>query len=221
MTLQGFFVAGPFDDGDAVTGHYYEMASADPQRAQVWGYTDGVSYAPGDDVALHMMGRGEAHVVVARDGLVPEVVLDRRVTVGFAATPPDCSVRGCGWPVALRFAVGAEWRSGVYTVAMVVEGHASQHMFVVRAARPAARVLMILATGTWCAYNDWGGSNHYQGLVGPRQTDAAHEVSLLRPWARGLVRWPEGVPRIPHASPLLTRPRYPPREFARARGVSK
>ena len=33
--MQGFFVAGPFDDGDPVTGHYYEMASDDPARPHV------------------------------------------------------------------------------------------------------------------------------------------------------------------------------------------
>ena len=220
MSLKGFFTAGPYDDGDPVTGHYFEVASSDPARAQVWGYTDGLSYAPGDEVALHMMGRGEARVTVARDGLVPEVVHEARVTLAFAETPFHASVTGCGWPVALRFKLG-DWRSGVYTVSMVVEGHASQHMFVLRPARPRARVLMILATGTWCAYNDWAGSNHYQGLLGERQTDAAHDVSLLRPWATGFVRWPEGAPRIPHASPLLTRPRYPHMDYARARGVSK
>ena len=33
MSLQGFFSPGPYDDGDPVTGHYYEMAAADPDRA--------------------------------------------------------------------------------------------------------------------------------------------------------------------------------------------
>ena len=221
MSLQGFFVAGPHDDGDAVTGHYYEMASGDAGRAQAWGYTDRLSYAPGDTVALHVMGSGPVRVVVARDGLVAEAVLDQVVKARFAPTPADASVRGCDWPVGLRFRVGDGWRSGVYTVSLTGEGHASQHMFVVRAARPAAKVLMILATGTWCAYNDWGGSNHYQGVVGDGQTDPAHDVSLLRPWAKGFVRWPKGAPRIPYASPLLTRPRYPHMEFARARGISK
>ncbi len=219
--MTGCFIPGPYDDGDAVTGHYYEMASADPKRAQIWGYTDRLSYAPGEEVALHLMGRGDAHIVVRRDGLVPEVVVDRHVRATFHETPNDCSVTGCGWPVGLRFAVEKHWRSGVHTVVMTVDGHQSEHMFVLRAAKPQARVLMILATGTWAAYNDWGGSNHYQGLVGPRQTDAAHDVSLLRPWSKGFVRWPEGAPRIPHASPLLTRPRYPHMDYARARGLSK
>jgi hypothetical protein len=222
MTLQGFFVAGPHDDGDAVTGHYYEMASQDRTRPQVWAYTNALSYVAGDEVVLHATSTaGEVRVRVSRDGLVPDLVLDRMMPVGFAETTNECSVTGCGWPEVLRFVVPEGWKSGVYTVALTVAGHQSEHMFVVRAGQQKARVLMLLATGTWCAYNDWGGSNHYQGIIGPRQTDAAHEVSLLRPWARGFVRWPEGARRIPHASPLLTRPRYPHMEYARARGVSK
>jgi len=149
------------------------------------------------------------------------VVLRAEIGMTWADTPLDCSVRGCDWPEVWRFAVPGDWASGVYTVMLVVQGHSSQHMFVVRALQPRNRLVMVLATGTWCAYNDWGGSNPYQGLVGDRQTDAAHDVSLLRPWARGFVEWPVGAPRIPHASPLLTRPRYPHMEFARARGVSK
>ena len=221
MSLQGFFGPGPWDDGDPVTGHYFEMASPDPARSQVWGYTDALSYVPGDEVALHLMASAEVQVRITRDGLRPEVVWESRVAAKFHETPNDCSVTGCQWPERARIAIPQGWKSGVYVVTMTVAGHQSEHMFVIRAAVPESRVLMVLATGTWCAYNDWGGSNHYQGIVGPRRTDAAHDVSLLRPWAKGFVRWPEGAPRIPHASPLLTRPRYPHMEFARARGVSK
>ena len=222
MTLPGFFVAGPFDDGDAVTGHYYEVASGDPTCAQVWGYSNALSYVPGEELSLHVMSRASTvRVVVQRDGLMPQVVLDREVSGGFRPTPNDCSVMGCGWPERLRMVIPEYWKSGVYTVTFSTPGHQTEHMFVLKVAKPQARILMILATGTWCAYNDWGGSNHYQGLIGSRQTDAAHEVSLLRPWAKGFVRWPDGAPRIPHASPLLSRPRYPHMDFARARGISK
>ncbi len=222
MSLQGFFRPGPFDDGDPVTGHYYEMAAAEPDCAQVWGYTGALSYALGEEVSLHVMSSAAlVRVVIARDGLLSEVVWQGEVAGGFCATPNDCSVSGCDWPERLRMTIPASWKSGVYTVALSVEGHQTEHMFVLRATRPQSAILLVLATGTWCAYNDWGGSNHYQGIVGPRQTDAAFEVSLLRPWATGLVRWPEGAPRIPYASPLLTRPRYPHMDYARARGISK
>jgi hypothetical protein len=220
--MQGFFFAGPHDDGDPVTGHYYEMASGDPACPQVWGYTDRVSYAPGQPLRLYAMSSAhEVRLTIARDGRVPQVVLERVIPVAFAATPADCSVKGCGWPEAFRLDIPADWQSGVYTVTLSVPGHETQAMFVLRPAKPLQKLAIVLATGTWCAYNDWGGSNHYQGLTGPSGREFAAEVSLLRPWATGFVRWPEDAPRIPHASPPLTRPRYPHMEYARERGVSK
>ena len=221
MSLKDFFVAGPYDDGDAVTGHYYEVASADPSRAQVWGYTDRLSYAPGEVLALHAMSSAhEARVEILRDGLVPEKLVDTRIALTFESTPEDCSVKGCGWPERYRLAIPQGWRSGVYVVRLTVPGHQSEHMFVLKAAKPEG-ILMVLATGTWCAYNDWGGSNHYQGITGPHRAEFAPEVSFHRPWAKGFVRWPEDAPRIPHASPLLSKPRYPHMDFARAKGISK
>jgi hypothetical protein len=220
--MQGFFVPGPHDDGDPVTGHYYETASPDPARPQVWGYTGALSYRPGDLLQLHAISHGAtAHLTIARDGAAPEVVLTRDIAMRFQPTPADCSVRGCGWPVVCEFTVPPDWRSGLYTVTLEVPGHRSVGMFVLRPAAPTARLALILATGTWCAYNDWGGSNHYQGLCGPSGGDFAPEVSLLRPWATGFVHWPDDAPRIPHASPLLSRPRYPHMDYARANGISK
>lgn len=220
--MQGFFVTGPYDDGDPVTGHYYEMASDDPARPQVWGYTAALSHAPGETLRLHAMSSAsQARLTIARDGLTPQTVLQATIPTSFATTPADCSVRGCGWPLAFETQIPEDWPTGVYTVTLEIEGHASQAIFVLKPVRPAARLALILATGTWCAYNDWGGSNHYQGLTGPTGGDFAPNVSLLRPWATGFVRWPEDAPRIPHASPLLTRPRYPHMEYARGKGISK
>jgi hypothetical protein len=221
MTLQGFFTAAPQDDGSPVTGHYYEVASPDPARAQVWGYTDKLSYAPGEVLVLHAMSSAaQVTLDILRDGLVPELVQRAVLTCGFAPTPADCSVSGCGWPERLRLTIPSTWRSGVYILRLTVPGHQSEHMVVVRAAAPQGLVV-ILATGTWCAYNDWGGSNHYQGLCGPHGVEFSPQVSLHRPWAKGFTRWPEDAPRIPHASPLLSRPRYPHMDFARAKGISK
>lgn len=219
--MKDFFTTGPLDDGDAVTGHYFEMASADPTRPQAWCYTDALSYAPGDTLTLHAIcNTATARLQILRDGLVPQTVLDTAIPTLFATTPQQCSATGCDWPVAFRMAV-PDWPSGLYRVILSTPGHQSEHMFVLRATTPTARIAMILCTGTWAAYNDWGGSNHYQGVTGPTGTAAAPQVSLHRPWATGFVRWPDDAPRIPHASPLNTRPRYPHMEYARANGLSK
>ena len=55
MSLKGVFVAGPWDDGCAVTGHCYNVSAADPSRSQVWGYSGRLSYAPDEVLALHAM----------------------------------------------------------------------------------------------------------------------------------------------------------------------
>ncbi len=220
--MQGFFVTGPSDDGDPVTGHYYQTASDDPTRPQVWGYTAAISYAPGETLRLHAMSSApRARLTIARDGLTPKTVLQTTIATVFAPTHADCSVKGCGWPVAYEAVIPQDWATGVYVVNLSIEGHTSQAVFVLKLARPAAKLAIILCTGTWCAYNDWGGSNHYQGLTGASGRDFAAKVSSQRPWATGFVHWPEDAPRIPHASPLLTRPHYPHMEYARANGVSK
>ncbi len=220
--LQGFFVAAPQDNGDPVTGHYYETASPDPARPQVWGYTDRISHAPGEVLRLHVMSSApEVEVRIERDGLQPEPVYRASIPGGFHETPHDCSETGCGWPERLTLTLPQDWQSGVYRIILSIPGHESEHMFVLRAANPAGRIAMLLATGTWCAYNDWGGSNHYQGLTGPNGNDFAAHVSVRRPWARGMVRWPEDAPRIPHATPPGGPPVYPHMIYARARGISK
>lgn len=221
--LRGFFVAGPQDDGSPVTGHYYEAVSPDRSRPQVWGYTARLSHRPGEVLRLHAIATApEAEVEIARDGLVSLLVHRARLALTFADTPLDCSVTGCAWPEVLALPLPADWPSGVYTITLTVPGHQSRHMFVLRPARPTpGRIAMVLATGTWCAYNDWGGSNHYQGLFGPSGADFAPEVSYHRPWAKGFVAWPADAPRIPHATPLLAPVRYPHMDYARTRGVSK
>ena len=137
--MQGFFVTGPFDDGDPVTGHYYEMASSDPARPQVWGYTAALSYKPGDTLRLHAMSSApEARLTIIRDGLTPQPVLQTTIPTRFAPTPADCSVKGCGWPVVFETVIPGDWPSGVHAITLSIEGHESRGMFVLKPAKPTA-----------------------------------------------------------------------------------
>ena len=104
----------------------------------------------------------------------------------------------------------------------LVEEH---HIILVRSApdAPLPPYVLVCATGTWLAYNCWGGSNHYEGITGPDGNAFSPVVSTQRPWSRGLCKLPEGAPRALREQP--TRPgemvRYPYMEWAYAYGYSK
>lgn len=212
-----------------VLDNAYIGPARDPAVLDIWAYSDRFSYAPGDVVHLHISTTADTYdIEIGRDGAtyMPVMTLTGQAGVHHP-TPDDCSVQGCGWPVAHRFAVPDDWPSGGYLVTLrghrgteMIEEH---HLFLVRAGARRNRALLVSATGTWVAYNCWGGSNAYEGLCGPDGRQFSPVLSTQRPWTRGFCRLPEGAPRaIPEAPP---RPgqmvRYPCMEWAYAYGYSK
>ncbi|MEQ9260929.1 MAG: hypothetical protein RIG84_17720 [Roseovarius sp.] len=213
-----------------ILDHYYIGPARDDAVLEIWGYTPRMSYAPGERVALHVSTTApEWELEIGRDGLCYEPLLRETGLAGrHHDTPRDCSVAGCGWPEAHAFTIPADWRPGGYRVTFrarrgedVVEEH---HLFLLRSAPGAERpYVLVCATGTWLAYNCWGGSNHYEGIAGPGGDAFSPVLSTQRPWSRGFCRLPEGAPRaLPERSP---RPgemvRYPYMEWAYAYGYSK
>ena len=99
------------------------------------------------------------------------------------------------------------------------------HVVMVRAAAGTGRspVILLCATGTWIAYNDWGGSNAYDGIAGPNGDRFSPVLSTRRPWSRGFARLPPGAPRTVPYTPLPsgTCARYLYMEWAFANRYSK
>lgn len=218
----------------AVFGNYAERPRADAlEGLRIWSYTDAQSYSPGDNVRLHSCTNATSYdLLVMRDGLRQETVLVKRALPGkLHSIPEDCSVNGCGWPVALTFEIGAGWPSGVYILrtqalkdGAVADTH--DHLLIVRPSSATAgpgRLLLIAATSTWTAYNDWGGSNHYQGFAGPKGDLFSAVLSIHRPFAKGFVTLPAEAPRPTLLEPpaMMAEPRYPHMEWAYANGFSK
>ena len=215
----------------AVGENFYERPSANPEEPEVWCYTDRLTYAPGETVAFHLSSSTPRFdLEIERDGWRSERVFAREgLSAGWQETPTDCSVVGCGWPVAFELELPDDWRSGGYIVTVRVRDEAGReaeqhHFFVLRAApERKAPLLLVASTCTWSAYNDWGGSNHYEGITGPEGNLFSPELSSMRPYSRGFVRLPEGAPRVALASPPEpgAAPRYPHMEWAYANGFSK
>lgn len=216
----------------AVLENFYECASGDPKALEVWCYTDRLSYAPGDQVRFHVSTTAARYTLeIYRDGWTTVPVYRAEGLAGrFHPTPEDCSVGGCNWPVSHELEIPADWKSGGYVIrtsASDPDGTEIEHyhLFIVRSASPGenANILFIASTSTWIAYNDWGGSNHYEGITGPNRDQYSPVVSTQRPFSRGFVWLPPGAPRIPLQSPppIGAPPRYPHMEWAYANGFSK
>ena len=185
----------------------------DPDALQIWGYTSQPSYGPGDTVDLHVSTT--AHTwgyEVWRDGATFDRVHEDSGLPGVVhAVPDDVVAHGCGWPVGASFEIPADWPSGGYVV--VLRGQrddaetSQDAFFVLRAARPGAdsKLAMIVATYSWQEYNDWGGGcgyfsdefiDHTADPLEVREKSFKARLSFQRPWARGLIRCPVGVPRL-------------------------
>lgn len=210
--------------------HFYEFPTEDPEHLEVWCYTDAISYGPGETVSFHTSTTADTYSIeVVRDGHQPQTVYKADDLPGeLHPTPKDAYASGCGWPVAHQWQLPADLPSGgyvVYTRAKNDQGEEreQEHWFAVRPAQPGnnAKILLVCATSTWTAYNEWGGSNHYWGV--PDGETLSPKLSIHRPWSRGFVWVPEGAPRNPVRSKPVSgaMPRYEFIEYPFAYGLSK
>ena len=215
----------------AVQSNYYEAPPSEPSGDEIWCYSDRLCYSPGESIAFHISTTAKTYSLeIARDALELEPVLRRDDLPGRRhQTPIDASVTGCNWPVSFELKIPADWISGGYRVTCRIDtddGVKEQHhLFLLRSDRAGRgeRLLLVSSTGTWCAYNNWGGSNHYEGITGPGLNQFSPILSLERPLPRGFVVLPEDAPRA-----ALARPpghdeavSYPHMEWAYANGYSK
>lgn len=214
-----------------ILDNYYIGPSRDDAVLEIWGYTEHMTYAPGDRLALRVSTTAETwDLEIGRDGVRYEPLLKKTGLKGnHQATPEDCSVVGCGWDVSFELTIPDDWREGGYLVTFTAERDGDQveehHLFLLRRSdkKPPAPFVLICATGTWLAYNCWGGSNHYEGIAGPNRDAFSPVVSTQRPWTRGFCKLPKGAPRAVQDAPHIqgTMVRYPYMEWAYAYGYSK
>ncbi len=213
----------------AVHSNYYEFPGRAPD--EIWCYCDRPCYSPGDTLRLHVSTTATTFAVeITLDAHESRSLFTREGIAGrWHETPPDASVGGCGWPVALEYDIPRDWPSGGYRVTCRIgtdRGTVEQHyLFLLRSQRSdrGQRLLLVSSTGTWSAYNNWGGSNHYEGITGASGDAYAPVVSLERPLARGFVVLPDDAPRAALArKPGADEPvSYPHMQWAHASGYSK
>lgn len=189
-----------------------------PLGLSIEGYPDSQSLAPGDEFALHTSTTaGEYSLEIARLGAERTVVFQKTKIPGggYHTIPENASSQGCNWPVSFRMPVPAVWPSGYYQVTLRVADSGGKFVarnkrtaeadtfFVLRPADPGkqSKVLLQIATNTYNAYTNWGGSSLYAyhgraSLQGNRVSFQRPQSSQFSNWEHPMVQWAErnGIP---------------------------
>jgi hypothetical protein len=192
--------------GTALAVAPFAVRADEPKKIVVEGYTDQLSYAPGDEVKVHLSSASAVSpaLSIVRVGAKPEKVWasDSAVKIEPQPVPKDASSHGCKWPVITTFKVGEKWPSGYYLVQPTAPGGSGAlggAFFIVRPKEPgtSTRILLQLATNTYNAYTNWGGYSLY--AYNGRHKVQGRRVSFDRPvssqfarWEEPFVKWAEG-----------------------------
>lgn len=164
------------------------------------GYTDRISYFPGEDIAFHVSSptsNNSYKLFIYREGGVRELVYtqasERPAVVNAELSQAEF---GYAWETSATIPglVTAGWRSGYYLARLEQAGvtapppltHLNEVVpFIIKPATPSSEIVVQLATNTWLAYNDRFGRSYY---TNPR----TFHTSFHRPMKR-YVKWISGV----------------------------
>jgi len=141
------------------------------------GYCDRMSCQAGETIGLCVSTNAEFYSAeVSRVGIQRQIIWKRdRIPGGLYPIPDQAGMFGCGWPVSVAIPVGRNWKSGIYAIQLRGqsgdrETELREAIFIVRSAQPGREnpILLQVATNTYQAYNEWGGTNLYSGPNHPR-----------------------------------------------------
>ena len=159
-----------------------------PWQPELWCYTDEFSYRAGDEVGIKVHSTAATFdIEIIRDGHSPTTVYDRQDIPNRPTGPRPIPMRwGAAGPTPLTVTIDPALVAGVLS-----DDRAHPHrrptplveregFFLVRNPTPAeADFVLIHATSTVLAYNDWGGANH-RGLPDSNGASTPDPISSAR-----------------------------------------
>ncbi|WP_108810222.1 N,N-dimethylformamidase beta subunit family domain-containing protein [Sphingorhabdus sp. Alg231-15] len=183
--------------------------------SQPWFYTDKVSAAPGETVAIFASApNSPCTLSISRVGKeVQQVAKFDGIEIDEHEIPKDADTNGCGWSAAFSFEIEEDWETGYYDLTLTgPDGAQSQHFICLRKGSdaPKAKAAIILSTNTYAAYNYWGGRNAYADVIGlmegkvtpdESRDGAIGRLSRMRPYPQGLFAPPGDPPRLINYEP--------------------
>lgn len=174
---------------------------AEPPPLFVEGYSGQISYRQGEEAVFHISTSARTFSAsIERAGLERHKVWEKADLKGARhPVPDDAAAAGCRWPEGFRVKIGEEWPSGYYVMTLKAQDSGGQWthrgartaqstlFFIVRAAKPSAKILIQLATNTYNAYSNYGGYSLYAyNAIAKNQ---GTRVSFDRPLTSQFDRW--------------------------------
>ncbi len=175
-----------------------------PKDPYIFGYTNQVSYAPGEKVLFHLSSScSRINLQIQRLGYESPVVHESKdIACSQQPIPDRASSDGCNWSSSYEFSIPENFKSGYYQVNLS-DNDPNQKtrgtmFFIVRSAKPGVdtKILFQLSTNTYNAYTNWGGHSLYayhdrDGLQGHRVSFNRPITSQFSNWEQPFVRWAE------------------------------
>jgi hypothetical protein len=169
---------------NSLPGTYYGSWFASPSGAtspNISGYTDSLSYEPGDTVGFKVYSNNTGFTVrITRAGFYGYEVFGGRDIATVTGTPavqpaPTQNAYGsteCNWSTTATWDIPADITPGIYSYLLVRSDNTTYIMmgvFVVKEPKPtskSSKALLVTADATWQAYNTWGSTNDSGGGYG-------------------------------------------------------
>lgn len=157
-------------------------------ESPVEGYSDKISYFPGDSVYIMASSASAtlAEMNFYRNGKELEPIFKEVVAIKRQDYFKYSYSYGCDWDTTFRFKLSEDLSSGLYSLILKnPAGNTDYITFVVKEPRQTKEkdILVIANTNTWQAYNTWGGASFYRYELNDLGEDIRHSVivSFHRP----------------------------------------
>lgn len=147
------------------------------------GYTDKVSYYPGDTVYVSIsidIPLFELKLYYPQVDLNPIQVI-ANVVGKIQAVPDSAYWYGCGWDTTLSLVIPPSWKSGVYIGEFSTLTNIKKRViFIVKNPAMQNDILFVISTNTYQLYNNFGGKSgyDYNSTSGKR----CYKMSFQRPY---------------------------------------
>jgi hypothetical protein len=129
------------------------------------GYTDKISYLPGEIVKLYahtLSSKLEVELIhhLSKDTVIRTI----KKVCAKKQNYNTCSFKdGCNWSPSLYLQLSDDLPSGFYSLKLSSDKQSFYVSFVIRPTPTSTNKILVLAsTNTWQAYNSWGGASFYR-----------------------------------------------------------